>query len=406
MEKGKKGEKGKEKWKILKNVMPKNTILDNCASSITGICNDYPTVQECVNECEKSDKCDYGYYIQSKNCNLCLPMNSELHYDYYNPTFNWIKPPEKSENTFAFINTDKIPFPDVDSNSAFFNDIIYLKGEMGYIYTPRDKTIGNLSDISIVGVSKDKKTELKISLKNPYNPDFISNASLREGIPFVFSINNTGYILRKSRDNNDMEWVFRGGIEISDSDTLSIALTSPEKNNDIYYNQKFLIKYLDGFLDMKNDKLVYSPGTANLEKTQYFTMESNHAIYSCVKGKCQEVVKIDRKVLAPKFNGADTYRSDTCFGMCESFNNSKEKSNENIPGEKGKVNILARLTMIIFCIYILYIIYIGIFCDKNNKNVHPHLEKIYTVLTIIFFTCLIILLFSIKNPKDLKDKRM
>jgi preprotein translocase subunit SecG len=385
-----------KKWKILKNVMPKNTILDNCASSITGICNDYPTVQECVNECEKSDKCDYGYYIQSKNGNLCLPMNSELHYDYYNPTFNWIKSSDNNP-TYAFINTDKIPFPDVDSNSAFFNDVVYLQGEMGYIYTPRDKIIGNLSDIPIVGVSKEKKTELKISLKNPYNPDFISNASLREGIPFVFTINNTGYILRKSKDNNDMEWVFRGGIEISDADTLSIILLLSENSNDVYYGQKFLIKYLDGFLTMKNDKLVYSPGTATLEKTQHFTMESNHSIYSCINGKCQQVEKIDRKILAPKFNGLDTYRSDTCFNACNIQNDTK--NNENIT-KKGKTNILARFTMIVFCIYILYIIFIGIFCNRHDKNSYPHLHKIYILLTIIFIICLYaLLIFSGKSKK-------
>lgn len=348
--KGSKEPKVIGKWKILNDIIPKNTILDNCASSITGICKNYPLINECVNECEKSDKCDYGYYIQSKNGNICLPMNSELRYDYYNPTYNWIKNNDSRLTTFAFINTEKIHFPDNNSNSVFFNDIIYLKNEMGnYIYTPRDKIAGNLSDIPIVGISNNQKTELKISLKNPYNPDFISNASLREGIPFVFVINNTGYILRKNKDNNDMGWVFRGGIEISDADSMAIVLSgNKQSKNNVYYGQKFFIKYLNGFLNVKNNKLVYSTE----KNPQYFMMESNHSIYSCVNGKCKQVENIDRKVPAPKFKGEDTYRSDTCFDVCDNYSENSPKPPLRNPNKNKHI------IYIVFFIYVLYIIFV------------------------------------------------
>jgi len=354
------------KWKILKNVVPKNTILDNCASSITGICSNVKTVQECVNECEKSDKCNYGYYVRGKNESVCLPMNSELHYDNYNPTYNWVKNGNPEISTFAFLNTDEIPFPDTDSNSAFFNDVIYLKNSKGYfLYSKIDTT--NLKDISSVQFTEkpNEKTPLKISLLNPYNPDFISNASLRKQVPFVFSIDKTGYILRKNRENNDMTWVFRGGIEILVSDQLKIIPLIPNEN-DIFYGQKFYIQYLQGFLGISDDnKLTYYPGELKKGENMVFSMESNHAIYSCVKNRCQEIPDIDginRTIMNPKYKGQDTFRSENCFGAC-----GYEKE-----GKKGEKNNSIKIPLIIsvlfmFCIFFTFLIIFIIFIRPNKK---------------------------------------
>lgn len=303
-------------WLVFPNVSPYDTTLNRCGNDVDGKCNKYDKIEDCINECKNSGHCYYGYYISYPE-KYCLNVDSVLGAPHYDPTLNWVKNNNSNEKVFAFINKEK--FPNNFSNTIYYRDnVTLMNGDIG-INTPKNIVINGAEIIPSVTFGKNP-TILSIDFSHPYSTSLLPSSDIINNEKFILNIKDTGYILRKNDKNNDMIWILRGKVEIKDIDLLRlISVNKGDKDNHISYGEKVYIIYLSGYLSVNNNKLIYNEGDPINSSENIFYFKTNKKIYTCDNGKCIEISrdKISEGISNPKYNGKDTYRSDSCFGVCD-----------------------------------------------------------------------------------------
>lgn len=376
-------------WLVFPDVVPEDISLSRCGNDVDGACGRYDTIQECIDECKNSGHCYYGYYISSPE-KYCLNVDSILGAPHYDPTLDWKNAKgNPQEKVFAFVNKEK-GFPNKFSNTIYFRDEVFLMGEntLG-INTPRNTIIKGDEIIPQVTLGENP-TLLTIDFSQPFTTSLLPSSDIINNEKFILTIKDTGYILRKSEKNNDMIWILRGKVEIKESDLLRLLTVDKEdKDNHISYGEKVYILYLSGFLQNKDGKLIYvegSPGNDNKDnKSNIFYFKTDKDVYTCENGKCVNIPrdKIPLGVPDPKYNGKDTYRDETCFGVCD-YTSPKEwdkiygenktlkmtqkdldnfKKIESFP----KVGYILLLTIILgTLLFVIYIVYIFLISFQNN----------------------------------------
>ena len=54
------------KWLIFGDKVSKEVDLVNCGNTINGVCEKVKNISECIQSCENSENCKFGYYIDPK----------------------------------------------------------------------------------------------------------------------------------------------------------------------------------------------------------------------------------------------------------------------------------------------------------------------------------------------------
>ena len=118
-------------WNLFGNAIFSDVIFNDCVSSITGKCEKVKNIDECLNICDKNQKCSFGYYINTPDDkNICVPLNSKYHEKSIGPYYKLrnknIFPILKDINTFVFTKSD-ITYPPNFVNTIFYTDTLILE---------------------------------------------------------------------------------------------------------------------------------------------------------------------------------------------------------------------------------------------------------------------------------------
>ena len=66
-----------DKWLVFKNSVFNELDTLDCDDTIEGKCYEDKTFDQCIDVCDKSNLCAFGYYISRKNnSNLCVPIKN------------------------------------------------------------------------------------------------------------------------------------------------------------------------------------------------------------------------------------------------------------------------------------------------------------------------------------------
>lgn len=359
-------------WLIFPNTLAKDISIDRCGNSVNGICNKYPTIDECITECKNND-CNFGYYISYPE-KSCLAVSKEIVNDDYNPSLGWTslensryRPEIKDAKIYSFLNSRKLLFPDTFSNTVYYGDNVFLRTRNIY-----------LNNFGKPKFTTDKNSVLKIAFYNTSDPGVKINGDLQSGQSlFSFKLYDKNFYLQKEDDGDEMIFKFTSG-EIPIDKLFTAVKSNSEKGEELHisYGQEIYLKYLDGYIYVDKDGI---PKFSKSEKS-IFVLENRDSIYYCDSKSCKPVPadKIEKGVANPKYNGRDTYKRDDCFSVCNYIDDKpifppfsdyiksgkdaylnmtqkeidRQKSIENTPF----IKYILLSIMIVFIVYILLIL--------------------------------------------------
>lgn len=360
----------------------------NCEGTVTGVCARADTLEECMKQCEDSDRCRYGYYISSPT-RICLPMVGADFYPHYDPTFRWVPkdtlPGLKDIDVASFLeyktpffsdpdNPDSARFsnfPDPYNNTVYFTDQVRLKNieTNARLYTPDKSIHAETSEIPFIYFGEDPGSFLTVGYPNPYNPGFTVKSDLPFLRDFVLLLGGTNFILRSS--GNYVGWLLRGNVEILARDQLQIhPIREEEGKVHVAYGSPFYLIYgQEGVLGLDPQKRlkIFRDSYENLKKAGQpvtFTFESLMSVYYCDENqKCQETLQANLEPGRPisSFEGRAAYRSPTCFGICPY---SGEDLSALLPPGGGKQRVLFILS---FAAFLLWVFLLWLFSKRKSR---------------------------------------
>jgi len=312
-----------------------------CFNTIEGVCYTTESLEECVNKCDEHEKCSYGYYLSSKDNNICVPMyNSFLEDNYAYELISTKNFENLNYKGTAFLDTRSNNYPPKKTSTVFYDDIVRI--ELG------ENTLSLQADTKDVSISNFKEdfiefriyqllfnTEFtRISLN--YNSKYlliINNSNLTIGIDNLDKdLSNQNIIIEPSRDT------IRGSLE----QMYEIMPANREKTgNSVNYYEKFYLKLntnkttyfynvpsANKYITVKDDNLLYL--TDDVNKAVLFSFTPVDKVFKCENNTC-----VPTELLPDSEN---VYRDSTCFNMCNKTQSkefyetkTKRKPNNRIP---------------------------------------------------------------------------
>lgn len=229
----------KNNWLIFKDSTFSKLQTADCNDATEGICYNNISFNECLDYCNKSYNCNYGYHISDlpNNKSICVPLNYS---EYFNPVYklrnkNIYKELENVKSK-VFIDKNKYKFPPNDANNIFFMDNFLVKNvETSYILETSP-----IKNYSKIGFKKNGDLIVKI-IKTP--PNSISGVEYRKvkyGDDTTLNIPYTNLVIEDK--NNIIDWVSKS-FTISSDESFKILPISSDSNRDsyVYYSDEFYI---------------------------------------------------------------------------------------------------------------------------------------------------------------------
>lgn len=302
-------------WYVFPDSILSHLELNDCESSVDGVCHQTKNVQECIDLCKNGYPafCDMGYFIQNKDQNICLPINRPtdiLINEYYRLRNKNIYPELQDATTAVFFNKHIYPFPPDKPNVLFYTDHFVMKNISTDKTIP--KTEANIQFLS-AGIIRNK-TENYIYVRN--------------GDELVINIPLSALILRKKDNDSGVVWVQRISSSYDPVNTFQINTFPPKPiGSTLNYDDTFYFTYQGYPLAYDQyDKAVILPvsidNALSEEETKnrvLFKLIPKIQVYYCDNGKCNSIPleKTDRRDDSAKFNGNFVSRSPVCWGICE-----------------------------------------------------------------------------------------
>jgi hypothetical protein len=115
---------------VFDDAIPENINTVGCASTITGECVDVKNEKECMEQCKNSEFCSMGYFIDSFDKKICVPLRSSLpnRTVYYNRIkHKSIYPQLNNCKTTVFVKSLGSTFPPNRANIVFYADSLGLQ---------------------------------------------------------------------------------------------------------------------------------------------------------------------------------------------------------------------------------------------------------------------------------------
>ena len=318
------------KWLVFKDSIFTNLSTMDCNDAIEGRCYRKRSLNECIDICDKSPHCDYGYHIKDKNNQYCVPLQNLFEVDpRYMIRNKNIYPELKNATTNIFVNKNYVDFPPNKTNVVFFMDDILLQNiETGTILSsfPSSKNM-------FVRFGKGDDLQLQI-LKIPSDLSATGRyISLRYGNKFMFNIPTTTFVMEGSSDiYGYMKWISKSFSLISDLGFILEPIDNSKKYGDVVnYSDNFMIKYGTSILEITDDFYVnylyqnnYKDAKRN-GKNVTFRFIPRMKGYYCKDGKCSPIplskIKIENGI--GKYDGSIVTRSPGCWGFCKKLSVKK-----------------------------------------------------------------------------------
>lgn len=308
----------KDKWYVFKDAVLSDIEVDDCLSTVEGNCLEVKNIDECLDSCETSPKCEMGYYIESPKRNLCGHLTYYT-IPYYRLSPSSIYPKLKNSMPYFFTSKEVLPFPPKLPNAIFYKDLFALKisSEELYIYEGENEQ---------VDVSNNYYAEVRFIPSRTTKPRIQQYIPVRHGDEVAINIPNTGLLLAR----NDVEIGFTWQLKASDinvpSATFRIFSTDKERKiGDILsFSEKFY------FID--NDKpIVYSKEKGTLvihdesienakeDKVPFeFELVPKIDVFYCQNGQCKKTGLESCKTIGYNafFDEEEVHRDPNCWGFC------------------------------------------------------------------------------------------
>ena len=231
-------------WLIFPNTIFSDLTTMDCDDTIEGICYNEKTFDECIDLCEKSPECNFGYYIShlQNNRNICAPIRDLL--GNSNPAYRL-----RSKNMYpeldttvvkTFINRNKYKFPPPEANTVFFMDNFFIENVETNTRLESSPLLGKSN---IVKFEKDGNLQVQLFEIPPNLSAGIQYVKLQYGQKFAFNIPRTTLVMRESDGIvSQMEWVSRS-FSLSPDTVFSLYPLMPGKKlgDDVLYSDTFAI---------------------------------------------------------------------------------------------------------------------------------------------------------------------
>lgn len=314
-------------------IFPDTTIdkiqFSDCNDTIEGICYNDKSLDECIELCEKSNKCGIGQYITTYEKNYCVPLKSDLYPDMYftrKMRNKNIYPELNNADSKIFINTKKYKFPPDHSNTIFCYDEMQIKCNNLYM---------GLNDIEPPDTIYRKNGDFQNIQLIEYG---ISESNLLKYIPIKYNhkynirLSNTSYILIKNQYTNELEWKNKILDTESPGITFSIKQYEINKKDDVlYYKTKFYLYFNEINLCYINNNGIFKTTTKSIEQLieseDENINESNILFefipkvdsYYCDNGECKYIELNDTNCEKEKcrYKNNIIYRNKGCFNLCK-----------------------------------------------------------------------------------------
>lgn len=356
-----------DKWLVFPNTVFSDINTVDCNDTVENICYEDKSFDQCLEICDKSPDCSFGYFIKGERKNICVPISNKKieNNPLYRLRYKDIYPKEmKHFKPKTFFDKDKIKFPPEEGNNVFYFDSVYLQ---------------NIETQKLLFIDKKRKPSFIDSGNNnlivqiihiPVN--FSSNAqyeTVKYGSFIGLNIPKTTLVFRKEFSSEKLEWTSR--TELSEKSGFKI---NPVKNikDEVLYSDTFYLETNDYFLgvDDNGQTILY-------EKTMSYLQAKNEGynitfrfipnmkgFYCNEKAECTQIsltdMEIDSKGIG-RINGLAVGRNPGCWGVCKYKIKGKPKllkpqDYDNHQMEKVISNVTITIMIIITSIIIIVIV--------------------------------------------------
>lgn len=339
--------------------------------TITGTSEKVGSLNECIKMCEKSEDCDYGYFVHMlidspMGPGLCFPLSND---SPANPYYKM----NASDGGTVFVRKSE-PFPPDHANALFYTDYFALKmtdntGENSPMFESTPPTFIGMEDDENALAKEISFIPLPFYIQLlPGRKGERKYVPVRCGDSVVISVPRTAYVLRKHRSTQELYWLMRqseGDVELNnfrifgrDSEGKDI-----KEGEILNYTNSFYFTYQDlpivydkGLkqLTIHNSSVENAKENINYEYGLYFSLIPQVEVYYCTD-VCQSIpltkCTVDNE--KARFQGAMVYRKEGCWGLCK---NGLKTSFFSFPkSTAGKVGIIIFLSLfILFAAYLLW----------------------------------------------------
>ena len=385
--------KAKDTWLVFPNASPKPlTHPRDCFDTVNAQCLYDKSLEECIDACENSSRCEFGYHIegliQGKNKKICLPLYTSDYYPEANPIYS-LKDKSCFDSTnrsdvkvSSFLNKNrwlKNTLPD-ESNAVFVGDNVYVKGNGKYLSLTNNKAEMKENPTMPISILFSQQKELRDKVDFG---DFLSFTTENQKKFLVLEIEKDGNITAKPHLN----W------EQTKNQAFQIMKLKKNKSHVLTYGDEFGLS-LDGglnflavsddgtlfvegpgsganradsrdqfgiFLTYGDDGLIRWEGEHGLPKNMRFTFSPTKKVYYCKDSNCVSASLSEAKTNGEKstIHGKTTYLRNDCFGKC---NWNKELTKTSVVNDntvnKPKCFVWLCPLLIIFVVVILSLLLI------------------------------------------------
>ena len=321
-------------WLIFPNTTVSDINTMDCNDTMSGECYNNKSIDQCIQACEKSPECDFGYFISTKSHkekNICVPLrDSNIHSNpIYRVRKQSIYPELNNTTSTVFINKHKYPFPPEDANVFFYMDkfIIYNVETKSYLET-LSQIDGNKDNNN--PVSFDEKGNLFVqAITVPLNlASGVQYVPVRYGDPLIFNIPKTTLVMTSF--DTEMRWD-ESSLHVSNESSYTIVPVMEGKNNGdiILYSDHFAIKMgilifgINHTSESNIERLYYkSYKDARLknENVTFKFIPKMKGWYCNNDAKCTEIpleqMQLDEKSIG-RYEGLAIGRNPGCWGVCK-----------------------------------------------------------------------------------------
>lgn len=318
-----------DNWLIFPDTIFSHINTMDCTDAIEGKCYTDKTFDQCIDTCEKSPECNFGYYISDlPGKNICVPLrdrNFDSNPSYRLRTKN-IYPEMEKGHTKVFISKKQYPFPPEQANTLFFEDNFIIQNlETGFFLETSPISGGN--DGAKVSFTKNGDLIVQVLQVPPDLSAGTQYVSVKYGDPLVFNIPNTTLIMKEHKNSDRIEWDPRD-YTISKHVAYTLLPVTPGKNigDEVKYSDVFSIHTKKSILGIDPQSFVeklyyenYKDAKDNHHNVTFKFIPKMKGWYCDNNSTCQEI-ELEKMTVNDKgigtYNGLAIGRNPGCWGVC------------------------------------------------------------------------------------------
>jgi hypothetical protein len=354
----------KDNW----NLFPDSTFshLDtmDCNNTINGECYYNKTLGECIQTCEKSNECNFGYFITNTKDrkDICVPL---LDIDI-NPIYNIRKQDIYTElddtKSKVFVNKNKYKFPPGESNDVFFMDNLLIENMETNTLMRSSHLSDDINDRSIV-FKKDNNLIVQLLEVPTTNTNQSMYKTLKYGDSFTFHIPNTTLIMVNNPvHKNLLEWESRGySTTTNESYTIKHIMPGKKDGDIVLYSDIFSLHKNISILEVDSNHTLKTFYSSSYQEAVDKNKNVTFRFIPKIKGwycnddhKCTEI-PLDKITVGKdnigRYDGHIVGRNYGCWGLC---NESNESSDSNESTGSSIVIITIITVILLFLVIIIY----------------------------------------------------